>query len=60
MSDTRLDIEWQKYAEWKLQRKYAIQDYCESCEEHNENCPYYDAEEEWWDGEQCFKDRGDF
>ena len=56
--DTPEDIRWQKYAEWKQQMRWAMQDYCEKdCDEHNENCPYHDPEEESWDYEQCFRDR---
>ena len=56
--DTPLDIERQKLAEYLEQQHFARMDYCEKdCDEHNENCPYYDAEEECWDYEQCFKDR---
>ena len=59
MSDSRLDIERDKYLEWKQQQKWAMQDYCErDCDEHNENCPWYDAEEETWDYEDCFKTKG--
>ena len=56
--DSPLDIEYQKLAEWKEARKSARRDYCErDCEEHNENCFYYDAEEESYDFEACFNDR---
>ena len=59
--DTPLDIERQKLAEWKEAQMCAMRDYCErDCEEHNENCFYYDAEEESYDYEQCYKDRGDW
>jgi hypothetical protein len=34
-------------------------DYCDKeCDEHNENCPWYDAEEEYYDYNACFEDRG--
>lgn len=50
-----------KYLEWRDQQRMSMQDYCDrDCEEHNENCPYYDAEEESWDWESCFKDSGDW
>ena len=56
--DTPLDIERQKLAEYLEQQHFARMDYCEKdCDEHNENCAWYDAEEECWDYEQCFKDR---
>ena len=57
MSDSRLDIERQKFQEWKEKRKIALQNACESCFEHNENCPYFDNDEESWDYEQCYEDR---
>ena len=37
----------------------AKQDYCErDCDCHNEEFPYYDAEEETWDYESCYEDSG--
>ena len=58
MSDSWLDIQREKYAEYKQQMRWAMQDYCEKdCDEHNEQCPYYNAEVESYDYEQCFKDR---
>ena len=57
MSDSWLDIQRDKIAEWKMKRHYGRQDYCnKDCHEHNENCPYYDAEQVEWDYEQCFED----
>lgn len=48
-----------KIAEYKEQCYWARREYCErDCEEHNENCPWYDAEEETWDYEDCFKTKG--
>lgn len=48
-----------KIAEYKEQCYWARREYCErDCEEHNENCPYYDPEEEAWDYEECFRDKG--
>lgn len=48
-----------KIAEYKEQCNWARREYCErDCEEHNENCPYYDPEEECWDYEECFRDKG--
>ena len=58
MSDSRLDIERQKYEEWMDGVRSARQDACKDCSEHNESCPYYDAEEESWDYDECFRDRG--
>ena len=58
MSDSKLDIERQKYAEWADRVRSARQDACKDCSEHNENCLYYDPEEESWDYDLCFKERG--
>jgi len=47
MSDSRLDIERDKIAEYKQQMHFARQDYCKrDCEEHNAQCFYYDPEQE--------------
>jgi hypothetical protein len=60
MSDTRLDIERQKLEEYREQMHWAREEHCyRYCEEHNEHCPYYDAEEESYDYDLCFKERGD-
>ena len=60
MSDSWLDIQRDKVEEWKMKRYFGRQDYCNrDCFEHNENCPYYDAEQEEWDFEQCFEDGGE-
>lgn len=56
--DSPLDIERQKYAEYLEQLKFSRQDYCEECEEHNANCPFYDPEQESWDYDECFEARG--
>ena len=57
--DTPLDIEYQKLIEWREARKSARRDYCErDCDQHNEQCPYYDAEQESWDCDLCFEERG--
>ena len=57
--DTPLDIEYQKLMEWRDAQKCARRDYCErDCDQHNESCPYYDAEEESWDYDECFNDKG--
>lgn len=59
MSDTRLDIERDKWLEEKEAIHFARQDYCYGdCDGHNEECPYYDAEEECFDYEECFRDKG--
>ena len=54
------DVRKEKTAEYVEMRRMARRDYCEKeCQEHNENCPYYDAEQEEWDYEQCFEDGGE-
>lgn len=53
----RFDAWQDKIAEERDRIYWAKRDYCEKdCPEHNENCPYYDADEETWDCEQCFSD----
>lgn len=48
-----------KMAEYREQCHIVRQDYCEKhCCEHNEDCMYYDPEEEVWDYEECFRDKG--
>ena len=57
--DNELDIQRDKYLEYKERQRWARHDYCyRDCGEHNENCPYYDAEEESWDYDECFRDSG--
>lgn len=51
----RMNREDQEYFD-QIDREYAKDQYCKNCEEHNENCPYYDAGEECWDYDQCYKD----
>lgn len=59
MSDTQRDFIQDKIAEEKQARHFARMDYCDrDCDQHNDDCPYYDAEEEYWDYEQCFEDKG--
>ena len=58
MSDSRLDIERDKYMERKDQQREAMRSTCESCEYHNGKCLYYNPEEECWDYEECFRDSG--
>lgn len=59
MSDSRLDIERDKYMEWKDQQREAMRSTCESCEYHKtKSCDWYDPEEETWDFEECFKTTG--
>ncbi len=59
MSDYANDAKREKWLEEKEAIRQARRDYCDrDCDGHNENCPYYDAEEETWDFEECFRDRG--
>jgi len=59
MSDTRLDIERDKYLEWKQEQKWAMEAACENCDSHKTlGCLYYDPEEETFDYEECFRDSG--
>lgn len=59
MSDTWIDFVREKIAEERQARKWAWEDYCnKDCDCHNESCIYYDSEQETYDYEQCFKDRG--
>jgi len=57
--DSKLDIERDRLAEYKQQQRFMKQDYCNrDCDEHTEQCPYYDPETESWDYEECFRDKG--
>lgn len=47
-----------KIGEYREQRKEAMRNACEQCSEHNENCIYYDPEEETFNFEECFRDSG--
>lgn len=59
MSDSRLDIEREKYCEWLDRQRSIRQDYCyRDCDEHNNKCPYYDEETETWDYDLCFEESG--
>lgn len=59
MSDTKLDIERDKYLEWKDQQREAMRSACEDCDSHKTlGCMYYDPEEETFDYEECFRDSG--
>lgn len=59
MSDTRLDIERDKFLEWKAQQREAMRSACEDCDSHKTlGCLYYDPEEESFDYEECFRDSG--
>lgn len=56
----RYDAIQDMIAEDAMERRWLRRDYCEHCEEHNESCPYYDENEETWDYDECFRDRGEF
>ena len=56
--DTRIDIERDKYLEWKEQKNIAMSNACEQCSERTPDCPFYDSEEDYYDYEECFKVRG--
>ena len=63
MSDTKLDIERDKFLEWKEQQREAMRSACEDCENHNTKCPYFVLEDEeesegYWEFEECFRDSG--
>lgn len=53
--DTPLDIQRQKYLEWKEARRMAMRDECENCLNHTPECPYYEQEEESWNWEECYE-----
>lgn len=53
------DVQAELIAEEKDRQRWMKYDYChEECGDHNENCPYYDPEEETWDYEECYDDMG--
>lgn len=56
--DSRLDIARDRYNLWKQEQDEAMRDECERCYEHDENCPFYDPEEETFDYRECFEVRG--
>ena len=59
MSDYKQDAIRDKIAEYKEQCHWARESYCyNQCEYHNGKCLYYDPEEETWDYEECFGDKG--
>jgi hypothetical protein len=59
MSDTWWDITQDKIAEENEERQWARYDYCYgNCDQHSDECPYYDSTEESWDYEQCHEDKG--
>ena len=59
MSDTKLDIERDKFLEWKEQQREAMRSACEDCDSHKTlGCLYYDPEEGTFDYEEYFRDSG--
>lgn len=54
--DTEIDFIRYREAEDREERKWAMRDYCDRCEYHNESCPYYDEDEESWDEQRCHKE----
>lgn len=54
--DTEIDFIRYREAEDREERKWAMRDYCDRCENHNESCPYYDEDEESWDEQRCNKE----
>ena len=51
---THEDIIREREAIEREDRKWAMRDYCDRCEYHNESCPYYDEDDELWDEQKCF------
>lgn len=54
--DTEIDFIRYREAEDREERKWAMRDYCDRCEYHNESCPYYDEDDESWDEQRCNKE----
>lgn len=54
--DTDLEIRMQRAYEAMELAHIGRMEFCETCGYHNEECPYYDPEEESWDYEQCIKE----
>ena len=54
--DTPWEIRMDRIYQEKEFEDIGHREYCETCPDHNENCPYYDADEESWDYQQCFKE----
>jgi len=53
--DTLWEIRMDKVREEMEEAHIGRREYCKTCADHNENCPYYDPNEESWDCEQCFR-----
>ena len=57
--DTPLDIQREKYLEWKQAQREAIESECLNCDSRvTLGCPFYNEEEETFDYMECFKARG--
>lgn len=57
--DSNLDIQRDKYNEWKQEQYFAMEKACENCDSHiTLGCPFYDSEEENFNFEECFRVRG--
>ena len=56
--DTIMDIQRDRYNEWRDAQKEAMRDSCESCTEHTPACVFYDREQESYDYEECYSVRG--
>lgn len=56
--DTPEEIARDKWLRQKELERMAMADECERCLEHNESCPFYDPDEEYWDYMDCYEVRG--
>ena len=55
--DTPRDFINDRLIEEREEQRLARINYCDrDCISHDENCPYYDAEEESWDVDRCFEE----
>ena len=54
--DTSMDIERDKYNEWKEEQKTAREEACRRCLD-KPSCPFYDEEENHYDYDECFESR---
>ena len=54
--DTPWEIRMEMAYEAKEQEHIGKMESCNFCPDHNDGCPYYDADEESWDFEQCFRE----
>lgn len=56
--DTPEEIRLGRVLQEMEEEKWGRRDYCDrDCPDHNENCPYYDADEESWDTDMCYKEQ---